>query len=129
MALKTTWPSILAKEKEYATLVYEHMRCRMLQDTIWCCSLSPEHVCHLKLKSDFWYDVLFSWCHYNYYHNMRLENQIIWYNSRIVIAGKPFLWGDLYKKGLVYVHQLYDSRGFRDFQELQSEFGYNSTKV
>ena len=122
-ALKASWPQILVQEPEYSKLVYAEMRVSILQENIWRCSLMKEDVSHLKISSDFWKDVLASWCEYNYYYQRRWDNQIIWYNSCIRIGGKPIFWGDLYKRGLVYVYQLFCESGFRELEELQRDYG------
>ena len=81
-ALKATWPLILSAEKEYAGMVYPLLRCTTLGEDIWRCSIAPEDVKSLRITSQFWEDVLRSWCEYNYYRNREIENQIIWYNSK-----------------------------------------------
>ena len=130
-ALKATWPQILAEEKEYSELVYKIMRCTAIKEEIWNCSLAPEDVQEMKINNNFWKDVLYSWSEYNYYHNRRTENQCIWYNSKIRIENKPFLWCDIYKKGLIFVHQLFENQRFITHQQAKEHFGlgqmrYNS---
>ena len=88
IALKATWPQIISKEKEYAQIVYKTMRCSTLQQNIWKCRIAPQDVKLLRIKNNFWEDVLRSWNEYNFYHNQRAENQIIWYNSNIKIGKK-----------------------------------------
>ena len=87
-ALKATWPQILAGEQEYAKWVYTKLRSSVLQEDLWRCSIDPEQVEQLGIKSTFWKDVLVSWSKYNYYKNYRIENQHIWYNSRLKINEK-----------------------------------------
>ena len=133
-ALKATWPQILFKEKDYALLVYSLMRVSLIGDLIWKCSIKPEDVKELKIKSEFWSDVLRSWCAYNRYNNFKLENQIIWYNSDIKVQKKMIMWGDAYKRGLIYVYQLFESDNFKTHEKIEQEFGlstlrYNSLKV
>ena len=114
VALKASWPQILHKEPEYAELVYGIMRCSQLGDNIWRCSISPEDVKELKIKNTFWSDVLSAWCKYNYYQELREENQLIWYNSRIKVGGKIVMWNDVYSRGLevrpptIYQPELYE---------------------
>ena len=99
-ALKATWPKILSQERKYATLVYSIMRCSSLEENIWRCSIAPEDVVNIRIKNQFWRDTLKSWCEYNFFYEVRIENQLIWYNSRIRVKEKPFFWGDSYKHGL-----------------------------
>ena len=90
-ALKATWPQILDQEPEYAQIVYSILRCKSMKGNIWRCSLAPQDVHKLKIRNVFWEDVLKSWCEYNYYSDRRVENEIIWYNSRMQTGGKTFL--------------------------------------
>ena len=110
------------------------MRCNVLKENIWRCKLLPSDVKHLKIKNLFWEDVLKSWNEYNYYHNQEIENQIIWYNSSLRINQKPIMWNDVYKKGLLYVHQLFENGEFKTHEQVWNQYGltrlrYNSLKV
>ena len=121
-ALKASWRLILAKELEYSQLVYSQMRCNILKQDIWRCSINPEHVSQLKIGNQFWQDVLKSWANYNYYTCSRIENQIIWYNSNMMIGGKLTFWKDMYQKGLRYVHQLFTQCRLKTAEEMKQEF-------
>ena len=71
------------------------------------------------------------WAKYNYYKDQRIENQYIWYNSRIKIGGKVFLWSQAYRRGLKYVYQLFEGQTLKQPRQVQEEFGisvigYNS---
>ena len=129
IALKSTWPAILQQEQEYASLVYTTMRVSALGENIWRCNLKPEDVKKLKLQNQFWEDVLWSWSCYNHYHNQGIENQIIWYNSNIIIGGKPFFWEDACRKGLMYVYQLFEEQRFKTQRQIQSEFGITEMRL
>ena len=133
IALKSTWPQILHQEKDYANLVYTSMRCNGIKEDIWRCNLKSEDVRKLKISNSFWEDVLRSWAEYNYYTNVRIENQLIWYNSRIQIGKKPFMWNDVHERGLKYVHQLFKDQNYKSEQEVLQEYGltqlrFNSLK-
>ena len=132
-ALKATWPFILNGEEEYAKLVYSIIHCGNFGDNIWRCSLEPKDVKHLRIRNTFWEHVLESWCEFNYFYHTRIENQCIWYNSKIRINNKPFLWLDGYQAGLLYVHQLFQNCRFKTEGMILEEFGistlrYNSLK-
>ena len=110
------------------------MRCSIIKEDIWQCNLHPEDVKKLKFNNQFWKDVLSSWNLYNHYKNKRVENQLIWYNSQIIIGHKPVLWADTYLNGLKYVHQLFEHMEFKSSQQVWREFGltklrYNSLKM
>ena len=134
IALKTSWPKILRSESDYADLVFSIMRCKTLRHDIWRCSIAPEDVHLLRISNQFWEDVLVSWCEYNYYREMRVENQMIWYNSRVKIAGNFVFWKDICVRGLMYVHQLFENLKFKTYEQVYIEYGltklrYNSIKA
>ena len=124
-ALKATWPQILHQEEEYASVVYTFVEPN-IRENIWRASLRPEHVEYLGIKNQFWKDVLIAWCEFNYWHNSHVDNQIIWYNSRILSSGKPFVWKKPLKKGLMYIHQLYKNGRFKTLCELKREYGIDT---
>ena len=121
-ALKTTWPQILHQEQEYAHMVYGIMKCKNLKEDIWRCSLEPKDIKPMNISNQFWKDVLTAWSEYNYYLERRIENQIIWYNSKIRIKDKPFFWKDAYDQGLKYVYQLFTNKRLKTKEEVKEEF-------
>ena len=134
IALKATWPQILNKEQQYASMVYRMMGVECLQEDIWRVRLLPEDIKFLKIENVFWKDVLESWTNYNYSHNFRIENQLLWYNSNIRIGGKPILWKNNLEKGLKYIYQLFKNGSFKSGKETKEQYGlselkYNSLKV
>ena len=134
IALKVTWPQILSSELEYASLVYDQMRCKLLQENILRCRIQPEDVKLLGIRNKFWRDALRSWNTFNSYYNFTIENQLTWYNSSIRIGGKPFLWGDVQRNGLLYVHQLFENCEFITSQQAKgkyrlTEMRFNSLKA
>ena len=134
ISLKATWPRILHEEVEYEKLVYTQLRCSKIGRNIWRCTIHPDDVTKMKIRNNFWKDTLWCWSHYNYYKNLREDNQIIWNNSHIKVAGKMCMWNDIYLRGLVYVHQLFKDQDFKSDQEVFNEFGlgtlrYNSLKM
>ena len=82
----------------------------------------------MKLKSDFWRDVLLAWSEYNQQTERRIENQMIWYNSRIRIKNTPVMWNDVYQRGLKYVHQLYEGRKFKSDEQVMEQYGLNKLR-
>ena len=121
-SLKATWHQILVSEKDYATTVYKIMGKVILDEDIWRCTLLPEDVKYLKIRVQFWEDVLKSWSSFNYYKNCRPETQLLWYNSHIRVQNKPFFWADAYKNGLKYVYQLFSSCEWKSEKAIYDEF-------
>ena len=134
IAIKATWPQILYHESEYALLVYKLLRVSALGHDIWRCSLKPEDVKSMKFFNQFWVDVLCSWSSFNTYYEVRIENQLIWYNSSIRIRDKPIMWSDVYRKRLKFVYQLLQDGMYKTDQLVFEEYGltkmrFNSLKA
>ena len=127
-ALKATWPLILYKEPQYASLVYKIMRLAHVSEDIWRCHISPGDVLKLRISNQFWKDVLLSWSEYNYFTNYDIASQLIWYNSEIKVGGKVIAWKDSIEKGLKYVHQLFEEQSFKSQEVIKQEFGLNSIR-
>ena len=88
IALKATWPRILNKETEYASIVYGQIDL-CFGANIWRAYLRPEHVSLLQIGSAFWSDVLVIWCTANYWYDL---------DTRILVANKPFIWKAAYMR-------------------------------
>ena len=133
-ALKSTWPQILEKEPEYAQMVYKLIRVGSLKEYIWRCNIDPKDVKSLRIKDQFWEDVLYCWSIFNRYYRFKIENQIIWYNSMIKVGGKLIMWRDVFQRGLIYVYQLFDKGEYKTCQSVWEDYGltvlrYNSLKA
>ena len=125
MSLKATWPQILVNEKEYASLVYASLKASTIWEDIWRCAIRPEDIKYLGIKNDFWFDELKAWSTFNYFREFRIENQLLWYNSRIKIGGKPILWSDMYRKGLRYIYQLFEGGALIPYDVMFERYGLN----
>ena len=128
IALKATWPAILQHEEDYAKMVYGMLRCKKLQENIWRCHILPEDVQQLKIQNTFWKDVWKSWSEYNYHKGMRIDNQIIWYNSNIRIKNKPVMWNDVFDRGLLYIHQLYQDMQLKSDKQVWEQYGLTTLR-
>ena len=133
-ALKATWPFILASEEQYSQMVYDILRVSSLKEDLWKCTLAKEHVQHRKIRNQFWENVLTSWCEFNFTHQFRVENQLIWLNSYIQVNNKPIMWNDIYNRGLKYVYELFENGSFKSEQQVRQQYGltvlrFNSLKT
>ena len=107
-SLKITWLQILLTDQNYARMV-NNMICKNLQVDIWRCSLAKCHSYILGIKNKFWQNIVEIWCEYNAFREQRVENQIIWANSGILVNKEPIIWSIQIKKGLKYVYQLFEN--------------------
>ena len=127
-SLKATWPQILYNESEYAEIIYKTLRVSVMKDDLWRCSIKPEDIDQFKITSQFWKEVWKSWSEYNYYIEQRIENQYIWYNSKIKINRKVIFWKDAYCRGLKYAFQLFENCSFKTADQMYNEYGISEMR-
>ena len=108
-SLKANWVKMLSTMPIYANTVYK-MLAIPIQNYIWKCNVTPEYVKRIinKEKFKFWYDVFMAWAEYRSKHEYRIENQIIWFNSEILVQNNLIFFKEAWQKGLIYVHQLFE---------------------
>ena len=108
-ALKISWIKTLKSEEKLANIVYKNCKLE-LKELIWRCSLKAKDV-HLVIEDPFWCEVVSAWCELRYYleEEELTKSTILWYNSRIRVEDKPIFWIGPFKKGLIYVGQLYEN--------------------
>ena len=111
-SLKVAWINVIESDDLIKVVAYKQL-CPRLQKNIWLCNIKPSHV--KKLFNDsFWTDVLYAWAKLNFQTPDSLKpvtEQFIWYNSCMLLMGKPFLYNKAYKSGLKYIGQLCDTKG------------------
>ena len=85
--------------------------------TVFKCNIKQEDVSRLKVKSNFWTDVISSWCEYNYTQDVKqckINTQIIWLNSQIRIDNKLIYHKQCIENGLLELNQLYNDNRLLD---------------
>ena len=110
MALKVTWVQILSQDDICSNIAMEVFS-PVLKEKIFSCSFRVEDVKWIcpSTTSQFWHDMLKAWAvyvHSSYYWN-NYDDQIIWWNSDIRINNRPFVWKKCFKRGLVWISDLY----------------------
>ena len=101
------WPQILYNKPETAPIACEAMGTE-LDEVIWSCNVHGKDVPLVcKRATPFWKDILAAWFSFTYDSNVNTSDQVIWNNSYIRINNVPFLWKKPFKKGLVWLQQLY----------------------
>ena len=63
-----------------------------------------------------------AWCDYNYEENSACD-QVLWYNSGILIENKPVFWLRPFQKGLLRVSQLFENKRLISVGEAKQKFG------
>ena len=109
-ALKVSWIKTIRTDHKLANLAY-YFLIPELGEHIWTCNLAEEDVDLFvsKNKNVFWFDVLCAWSGYNFEKDVQKTSKLLWCNSLIRINGRPVLWKECIRQGLMYVHQLYDN--------------------
>ena len=122
IALKVKWISILTTDTSIEVLAYQALN-PILRADIWKCNIHYRDIEKIgSVQPGFWKDVWKAWAEYSYNRNIDCEQQTIWYNSNIKIQKQPFFWQEPYKKGLLYVHQLFSEQDLITAQEAKQLF-------
>ena len=117
------------KNSQWGTLV-QHVLCPVGGVTVFKCNIKKEEVSRLTIKSQFWQDVLSSWCNYNYVcdvTNANINNQIIWLNSHIRIENKLVYHKDCIENGLLEIRHLYNENKLLDRNMINIVYGVELT--
>ena len=125
--LKISWITIIQTDPLLEAFAYKALS-PILKDQIWWCNISYVDIKN-HFKNTFWCDVLLSWLKINFKTECQskdeIESQIIWYNSRIKIAGKCIVIGNAIKKGLFTVGQLFQGGNLLSCEEICSQYQIN----
>ena len=136
-SLKLSWIPYLLTDRALADIAYQQLAPE-LKENIWHCNLSPDDISCIGPKKhfqthNFWKEVLETWCEFNYQplDDCNPGNEIVWLNSHIKVGGKPVLWKQCYRSGLMYVNQLFVNSKIISAEEAKRKFAmetlcYNS---
>ena len=99
-SLKAAWVKNLNNNSLVRELAYKELS-PTLTDTIWKCNICCQDVIKI-LPNSFWRDVLEEWAKFNFNSSIinydEVMNQVIWYNSEILVNKRPILFSNAYKK-------------------------------
>ena len=131
-SLKAAWVKIIF-EGGYSDQYVHNIINPHIGANIWCCNLKDQHVQYVGCKSEFWNDVLKSWCKYHYDENRVESDEVLWFNSRILVEDKPICWRKYIEKGLMYLSQIHQKGGYLSQLEAKSKYSlscmdYNTLK-
>ena len=138
-ALQVKWVFMAEEDPFLNECMYNNLN-RTLKTDIWLCNLHPKHV--KKLFDDsFWLDILEAWCEINYREEYESKNQVLsellWFNSKLCIENKPFLFVKWFQNGIRTVEDIVDARGnLISIESIEAKWGfkpmwldYNSLKM
>lgn len=127
ISLKIAWVKRILDNPEFAVCPMINKYCKTDIKFLLECNLSSKDMihCFTQLPSQFWLDVISSWCEYNYRQPSEAEspqNQILWFNSNIKINDRVLWTKELYEKNVIYIKDLHNQNGkfysYIDFQNI-----------
>ena len=125
-AVLIQWILNLQKDSYLRRDMYTSL-CATLGENIWKCNIKPKDVLAL-FQDSFWTYVLTAWSHFNYKYAVmcsEIRHQIIWFNSNLMINGKP-LWNEqMYMAGLVTLQDLTNNNLPLTWSELKDKYPTN----
>ena len=111
-SMKIAWIPFLMENDDVAGIAYEAIGNKIGND-IWRCNINTKDV-KATFKRGFWTDALIAWTKLNFEHKdeiIKVENQLLWFNTHLRISDKPFLFKKAYNEGLLYIAQIFDTNG------------------
>ena len=125
-ALKISWIQILRDDQETAEIAYASMGkiVYSLKENIWRCNMHVQDLKYLGNNNKFWNDVLKHWARLNY-DSTTCARQVIWMNSYIRIQNKPVAWTACIRRGLIWIHQLFQDGELIKEDEAKCRYGLN----
>ena len=133
-SLKIAWIGILKNEPELNRIVQINTLPE-IREMIWECNLSPFDV-KFFIKDRFWRDVFEAWFEFKEKEDTISNDmsQIIWLNSKIRILNMPLYWRKAISKGLIFVKQLVNKKGWITQEDAMNSFSlsvmsYNALKT
>lgn len=126
-ALKIQWICKIENSIVWKSFFYGSLAVK-INEIIWRCNLAPKHA-HLVFNENadlFWIDVFRAWSSYNFVLNSTLDEfgqQVIWYNSLVLIEDKPFLYNKALENGILYVKDFMIENQIMSFQDFTQKYG------
>ena len=121
-ALKLKWIFSIDQDNFLRTCMYEALDPRF-DVMIWKVNLSRSHV-KMLFKESLWRNVLETWSEINFGSpttKRQISMEIIWYNSFILVGGKPVIFHHWYNKGILTVADICNNNlellNFNEFEE------------
>ena len=124
-AVKCLWVKTLHDEVDMSKIVY-HSIGNELGNFMWCCNLHRKDIyVFTKQANSFWKSVLETWFCFTYDKCESAFDQCIWFNSYIRIEDVPIFWPRYFKRGLIWISQLFEEKALISYDRAQYLFGMN----
>ena len=99
----------------------------ILKEVLWDCNINYTDIDLIITKNSFWKDVLGSWAKYNFIipHDANtISQQVIWFNSHLRIANKPFFFKKAFQNGVIRIKDILNENGaFLAYDDFVANFG------
>ena len=134
-ALKIAWISRLLTDIDGNIYPLLQKYCKVPIKYLLECNLSPQDVnhCWLKKPSEFWADVIYQWCHYNYTSTLEVKSpwdQTILLNSNIKVNNQVIFIKELQNKNILYIRNLVNEQGvFYSYEDFQAKYNTRLTFI
>ena len=121
-ALKVSWiPYVLSDTDPFMRAVAHKFTHEVLGDYVWECNISEKDIKKYWVKDNFWSGVWIAWSKIHFTNEVN-RKQLLWLNSNVRIDKKPFMWKKPFKKGLIYISQLFEGNAFISERVAKDQF-------
>ena len=111
-ALKSSWVKQIHEDELIKNCAYKALD-NPTGDVLRECNIEANMI-RRTFKPSFWRDILESWSYYNFQTPIKpseIVNQVIWFNSHILVKNAPLFYQKAFESGLIYVGQLFNADG------------------
>ena len=109
-----------------SALTYYMINAKIANELLWECNFSSNECQMFKYKSTFWLSVLYAWAELNFHNpetTEQIQNQVLWYNTRIRIKNKIVFFREWYEMGIFYVRDLVCGNRLYRYKEMKEVYG------
>ena len=108
-AIRISWIFMVEKDPVIRKWMYQSLDVQ-IDKLLWKCNLHAKHVRDL-FENSYWAETLKIWCTVNYNEpqsGTEIKEEILWYNSNILVGGKPIIWYKWVEKNIVTIRDILD---------------------
>ena len=123
-ALKGQWVWFVESDPIIQALA-NHFIKSSLGSTIWNVQLNEEHAMQLYPGNEFWHQVFCTWCKINYEELIgknEVLNELLWYNSNILIESTPVLYQKWLKAGVQSIQHIFENNSWISYERFEQRY-------